>query len=135
MEWKREYSVGIEEIDAQHKTLLGHFSKVNAAISGRESWSETHFRIVDLKEFAEFHFRFEDALMRLYACPERDDHNAMHGRFLRELEGFERSSLTMTKDDAVPAFFTRWLIDHIQGDDQAYSRRILGGTPVVASRP
>lgn len=133
MQWKDEYSIGIEEIDNQHKTLLGHFSTVSEAISTRKSWAETHFEIIALKEFAHFHFRFEDMLMRLFDCPQREQHVELHDRFLREIADFEHSSLQKNSEQEVVQFFSDWLIHHIQGDDRDYARRIADGAKVVLS--
>lgn len=133
MEWLPAYSVHIEEIDAQHKELLGHFSAIGAAITQKNSWAETHFEIVALREFAHFHFRFEDALMRLYACPEREQHNRIHQKFFRTLESYEELSLHHQNHREVLTFFETWLLNHIQGDDRAYAQRILSGAKVVSS--
>lgn len=133
MEWLPAYSVHIEEIDTQHKELLVHFSAIGAAIAQNRSWAETHFEIVALREFAHFHFRFEDALMRLYACPDREQHNRIHQQFFRTIEAYEESSLHKQNDGEVLAFFQTWLLKHIQGDDRAYAQRIISGAKVVSS--
>ncbi|MCK9381916.1 MAG: hemerythrin family protein [Sulfuritalea sp.] len=131
MEWQSTYSVGIEEIDNQHRELLGHFSTIGEAMVSKKSWSDVHFEIVKLKEFAHFHFRFEDALMSLYGCPQRERHNEIHVQFLREIESYERSSLRRQNDKEVMQLFTDWLVKHIQGDDRVYAHRIISGAKVV----
>lgn len=134
MEWQPAYSVGIAEIDNQHRELLGHFSAISEAILDKKSWSDIHFEIIELKEFAYFHFRFEDALMSLYGCPQRERHNSIHDQFLREIESYERSSLSQINDQAVMQLFGDWLVKHIQGDDRAYAQRILSGAKIVLAQ-
>jgi len=134
MIWKDEYSIGIEEVDSQHKTLLNHFRTIGEAFAEKKSWSDTHFEIVELRDFADFHFRFEDALMRLYACPQREQHNRIHEKFFEKIQSFEQSSLLMQNDREVVQFFSDWLVNHIQGDDRAYAQHIISGARVVRAR-
>ena len=46
MEWKDDYSIGILEIDDQHKLLMRGFSAIEEAIVRNSGWSDTHYAIV-----------------------------------------------------------------------------------------
>jgi long-subunit acyl-CoA synthetase (AMP-forming) len=65
MKWSDEYSVGIQEIDDQHKKLISMFAAVEESIVSAGSWSDIHYGLVTLKEFARSHFLLEQALMRM----------------------------------------------------------------------
>ena len=82
MYWKNEYSLGILEIDNQHKSLINCFASIEESIKAGHKWSSTHFNIVHLKEVARFHFCCEEALMRLFGYPGIDEHSLQHERFL-----------------------------------------------------
>ena len=74
MEWKNEYSVGILEIDDQHKLLLRSFTEIEESIRLGEGWSNTHYAILELNQLARMHFTFEEAIMHLFGYPETEAH-------------------------------------------------------------
>ncbi len=133
MEWKADYSVGIEEIDRQHKELLRLFGVIKDAISADEGWSTIHFGLVEVKRFAHFHFEFEEALMRLYGFAGRDEHTATHQQMLHRLESTEHDSLQESTKEDILKLFRDWLVEHINGADRSYAHHILAGAGVVPS--
>ena len=48
MKWNEEYSLGIEEIDSQHKELLRLFSIVQDEVRTEQRWSSIHYSIVEI---------------------------------------------------------------------------------------
>ena len=131
MIWKDTYSLGIEEIDNQHKELLRLFSVVQDALIGGKGWAEIHYALLAVIDFARFHFQFEEALMRLYACPDREAHGKAHQRFLAQASGIAGESLKDRTREDVAEFFRDWLASHIQGADRGYAEHILAGAKVV----
>src|ERR1035437_10171856 len=91
--WKNEYSLGILEIDNQHKSLIHCFASIEASIKAGHTWSSTHFNIVSLKEVARFHFSCEEALMRLFGYPDIEEHSSQHEHFFTFLAEIENNSL------------------------------------------
>jgi len=134
MQWSDTYSVGIEEIDNQHKELLRLFSIVEHAVQMKQGWSTIHYGLIEVRAFAQFHFKFEEALMRLYGFPDTVDHGQAHERILKRTEVVERASLQIDAEEKVMNFFRDWLIDHIQGADRGYAQYILAGAILVPPR-
>jgi hemerythrin len=131
IEWKDEYSVGLQEIDNQHRQLLALFGRVAESLRDAASWSELHYRIVELRSFAEFHFEFEEALMRMFGYVEQAQHADSHKQFFVRMAEFEKNSiLGETKQDMLKFLFD-WLFSHILKSDKAYAQYILSGAPVV----
>lgn len=136
MEWKNEYSLGIQEIDDQHKMLLHSFSVIENAIRLKQGWSSTHYSIVELKELALMHFAFEEAMMRLFGYPEAKEHRITHKNFLDTLDAMVNKSIRNSADTKMLAFLKEWLTKHINGSDKDYARHILSGASVVrADKP
>lgn len=125
MMWKDEYSVGLEEIDSQHKELLDLFSRLMASVNGGRTWSEIHFRIVELRNFADFHFEFEEALMRMFDYPGIDNHANSHRGFFDKLDAIERTSILNQVQDEIIELLFYWLSYHIMSGDKAYAKHIL----------
>ena len=135
MKWKNEYSLGIQEIDAQHRLLLTSFAVIEEAIKLKQGWSNVHFSIVGLKELARMHFTFEEALMRLFAYPEAKEHRSDHEYFFARLAEIENNSLRNSTERELLDFLQEWLTNHILDTDAGYARHILSGASVVRSAP
>lgn len=132
MEWKPEYSVGIDEIDSQHKILLNHFSTIEKHIRNNDGWSGVHFAIVNLRLFAERHFFAEETLMAIFGYPGAKDHTEAHQNFFQRLDEIEQKAL---REDATPEllhFLRYWLLEHIMESDRGYGRLISQHLPRAA---
>ena len=131
MEWQDEYSVGIREIDDQHKALLHDFSRIEAAIRTGQEWGRIHFCLLELKHRARSHFDFEAGLMRLYGYAGVAEHIEHHQHCLDELEELERQSADNQVGERTIEFLLTWLSEHILGIDRDYAEYILAGPPVI----
>ena len=133
MHWRDEYSLGIPEIDNQHKTLIGLFDAIEEAVKLGESWSTTYFHIAELRDFARFHFACEEALMRVFDFPDSSLHTAEHTHFLKFLSEMENSSLRKSVEKDLVKLLRSWVTKHIVGSDRDFSRHVLSGAAVKAS--
>lgn len=123
--WQSSYSVGIDEIDGQHKgliELIGHLESSMQSNDEKLRWSAIHYAIVRLSDYVRIHFAVEESLMRVLGYPEIEHHTAQHRDFENYLHDLERRSIThnVTEDEVV-SFLRGWLINHIQKDDQHYA--------------
>ncbi|OIR19227.1 bacteriohemerythrin [mine drainage metagenome] len=135
MEWKDEYSIGIQEIDDQHKLLLRSFTAIEESIRSDQGWSNTHYAILELNQLASMHFTFEEALMKMFGYPETEAHKREHQRFFAEMGRIERHSLNKSAEVEMVQFLRSWLTTHILGSDRSYARHIFSGAQVVRSSP
>lgn len=135
MDWKPEYSLGIQEIDDQHQRLLRHFTSIEEAFRDERSWADRHFVIVDLVEFVRFHFEFEEAIMRMFGFAHFDEHRREHASFFTMVEDIERCSLHRSAEERMVGLLRHWLTDHILGSDRGYADLVLSGAPVRRSLP
>ncbi|GAB1395176.1 bacteriohemerythrin [Rhodocyclaceae bacterium] len=133
MEWKAAYSVGLREIDDQHKELLSLFCRVTDILDESKSWTDIHYRIVELRTFAAYHFEFEEALMRMFGYTEHDRHADSHKQFFIQLAEFEKHSILGDVKQEMLQFLFDWLFSHIMKSDKAYAQYILAGASVVRS--
>lgn len=133
MEWKDSYSLGIAEIDNQHKGLLRKFTAIENAISSGKGWSVVHYAVVELRKQASAHFQFEEALLRLFGFPQPElmAHSKEHEYFFVKLDEIERHSLNDSAEQEMVGFLSSWLTKHILVTDRAYAGFILAGAQVV----
>ncbi len=128
MEWKPEMSVGVPEIDDDHRVLIAVINEL-AEIQGREDRvSELRGCFSHLKSYAEFHFSREEAMMRTAGFPALDGHQAEHRAFeakmaeLQEtLEGDDGKAAVSAVNEKLLSYLKNWLQHHILVIDQAYA--------------
>lgn len=135
MQWKDEYSVGIAEIDQQHKGFIDLFSVVDDAIGNRERWSEVFFKLEQLREHARFHFAVEESLLRIHNFPGLEAHIEMHKHFMSKLDQLQMTTLSRQVTLDTIHYLRDWYAEHMRGADQEYVRYISGDVKSSQSHP
>ena len=85
MEWTEDLSVGVEEIDSQHKELFRRIHNLVEAIKKGECKFVIDGVIQFLEEYAAHHFSEEEGLMVRNGYPEYLGHKAQHALYLKSL--------------------------------------------------
>jgi hemerythrin len=126
IEWSDEFSVGIQEIDEQHKILVQILNELNTAIEERRG-KEVRNKIMDrLVEYTRTHFTVEESLMRILGYPKYEQHKSEHEKLLSQTTDFISKINRESVSTYELLFFLRsWLINHIMGSDKAYKEHFL----------
>lgn len=121
-EWDDSYSLGIAEIDAQHRKLFELTALLyNSILDGvdRNSLSEL---LAELRAYAEHHFSAEETLFANH--PEASFHQQIHKAFILKInqfeEGFQSWQENLAED--IHQFLRQWLITHIMETDKRFLR-------------
>ena len=124
VEWRDEYSVGIEAIDNDHKRLLNLINQLQTAAhyqTGQQFEQEAMDALVD---YTKHHFKREEDLMETHGYPDFEPHRAQHREMIERvddmIEDYKRNPQKGI-EEAVQ-YLKNWLIRHINGTDQAYSQ-------------
>ena len=125
MQWKDEYSVGIAEIDDQHKGVIELFSVIDAAIESREGWSDVFFKLEQLREHARFHFALEESLMRMHGYSKQAEHVELHKHFLGKLDQLQMTTLSRQVTMNTINYLRNWYAEHMQSQDRDFVRYII----------
>jgi hemerythrin len=116
--WNKErMTTGVEEIDKQHQELIRHFNAFhNALAQGRAKEIAVH-TMAFVADYAEWHFKKEEACMRDYRCPAAGANLAAHNALRMELtKGKSRvKNGQMETVDllGLNAMLGNWIQDHI----------------------
>ena len=126
--WRKTMSVGVEEIDAQHRTLIYTIGRLQAAMLLENGENEVPSVIEALQEYAKVHFRTEEKLMKDIGFPEISFHIRQHVDFSKKVESFSESHRTGKSDLAVEIlrFLNDWLVRHILWSDKRYGMFLRG---------
>jgi hemerythrin-like metal-binding protein len=125
MQWKDEYSVGITEIDDQHKGVIEQITVINAAIDNREGWSDVFFKLEKLRDHARFHFALEESLMRMHDYPKQAEHAELHKHFLEKLDQLQMTTLSRQVTMNTINYVSNWYTEHMKTQDKEFVRYII----------
>ena len=138
VEWTDELSVGIEEIDEQHKVLAGLVNEMHEAIQQHHARDVVRPILDQLASYTKTHFVVEESLMRILNYPDYEPHKEEHDALISQIEELQQ------KLDAGKAsvnfelmhFLKVWLTKHIMESDKAYSAHFInaGANPKLKKR-
>ena len=135
MQWKDEYSVGVAEIDDQHKGIIDQFTVINAAIDHREGWSDVFFKLEKLREHVRFHFALEESLMRMHGYSKQAEHVNQHKHFLDKLDQLQMTTLSRQVTMNTIDYLGNWYSEHMQTQDREFVRYIIDSGKVNLTHP
>lgn len=122
IEWQDTLSVGVLEIDIQHKLL---FERVNNFLQACQSEAENdtvHRLFWFLEAYAVTHFGEEEKLMQQAGYPEFAVHRSQHQQFVAEVGKIKERLMvegpTPSLIDAMTRFISDWLVQHISNMDR-----------------
>lgn len=85
LEWKPEYSVGIESVDHEHRELIELVNRIGEALESERPVDEVEAAFGDLHRAISSHFALEERFMREHGYDQLAQHKADHERLLDDL--------------------------------------------------
>jgi hemerythrin len=121
--WTDDLSVGLPEIDAEHKHFILLINELNSAITSRMGIEEIKRRMRAIIDDAVTHFAHEERLFKEWAYPLESEHVQRHSEALQYLqktsEGFGRSGTDYEWIEA-GLKVKQTLIEHLLHEDMKY---------------
>ena len=120
--WKAQYKLGLDEIDAQHESLLDLINAAWQAIIRRSDPSVALALIESLEKYSRAHFAAEENFMAVTGYPGADGHKREHRAFMVRI-GEEKERAIASGDPSLDLMhrLRDALIDHIVVSDKAYA--------------
>ena len=84
MKWNDEYSIGIVEIDEQHKKLF----ELSEILNEATEINEIKDILLFLEEYMQFHFNTEESMMRKYNYELIEEHKKLHDDLKEKVTGY-----------------------------------------------
>ncbi len=138
VEWTDALSVGIEEIDEQHKLLVDLVNKMHEAIHQRHGSEVVNSILKDLADYTRIHFAVEESLMRILNYPDYEAHKEIHEELLHSVTDLQEKVATGKKSIGFELmhFLKTWLTKHIMEEDMQYSSFFIsaGAQPKLGKR-
>ena len=122
MIWTEDYSVGIEELDRQHRKLFELINKLSDHTVELSSLGEKSDILNELISYAIEHLEYEESLLTEHGYPETDNHKEKHAHYLEKFNALLKDSKSgeeVFSDDLV-SFLQNWWRHHVLEEDMKY---------------
>jgi hemerythrin len=125
-QWSDDYSVGINEIDNQHKIIFELINQLFQSALRQDHHSSASKTLDALIDYTRTHFKLEEKLLLEASYPNLAEHQQEHGRFVDKIvdvvRKFQAEEKVVTFE--LLNFLKHWLKEHILVTDMVYARFI-----------
>lgn len=122
IEWGPQFSVGIQEIDEQHKRLVSMVNSLYKAFKEGTERQVIASILNGLVEYTVYHFGTEEKYFEQFGYPEAEVHKKIHADLTRKVlafkEKFDEGKATVSIE--LLKFLKDWLTNHICITDKKY---------------
>lgn len=124
IQFSEELSVGVKEVDDQHKELIAIANTVLEAVESGGGPAVSANAIKKLRDYTVFHFNSEEQLMRDNDYPKLSEHITGHARLKNIVKDLQRSAYEgkSPTPSQLMTFLRDWLLNHILTHDRAFAR-------------
>ena len=125
LKWSKELSVHMNEIDEQHKKLIGLINSARALDNKRSDYNKKlEFVLNGLVEFSRVHFSTEEKYFQKYAYPFANEHIIEHEKLIINVLKFKDRFDSKDEDilDDLTVFLKDWLENHLMKHDFKYAK-------------
>ncbi len=120
IEWKSEFSTGINVIDDQHKRIIYYINQLNDVKDKNDSELIGEV-LINLIDYTFSHFAFEESLMDDAGYAAANIHIKTHDSFRNKITDYrERHKAGEDIADELFKLLNVWLVNHIADDDGSY---------------
>jgi len=124
LEWEEKYSVGVEELDKQHKVLVDILNELFDAMLDRKGNEVLGKMISKMLDSTRAHFSREEKLMEKYGYPDlplqRNEHRLFIEKILVFKSDFDGGRKLLSVK--IITFFKTWLSQHFSTADKRYAQ-------------
>ena len=113
--WSHILSVGVDEIDEDHRKLMGIFNILNHSVMEGASPQYLAAVLEELINCTVWHFSHEERLMLKYGYDELQEHKVQHQDLIKSAKDLQAEILQSDKPVAGEhvEFLEQWLTEHI----------------------
>jgi hemerythrin-like metal-binding protein len=117
--WDKTLSVGVPEIDDDHRKLVDLFNMLNRSVAEGEPKAYVEAVMEELISCTVWHFRHEERLMLKYGYQGLSEHRSEHEDLIVSAKALQQQLLEegseVSSEDI--EFLEHWLTGHILGTD------------------
>lgn len=122
LEWKKEYSVKVKEIDSQHKELIRIINQLYDDIYAGKPKKNLEEILNKLEEYTHIHFSTEERYFDRFKYEKNIEHKNIHNDFKEKIkilnQRFKHDGKNVSTE--LIDFLEDWLLNHIMDEDHKY---------------
>lgn len=122
--WKDEYSIGVAELDEQHKKLFEIVNSIQMLLSDKltfDKYAGIVTIINELKEYTIYHFKTEEEYMLKISYKKLFAQKVAHKDFVEKISSIDFAQIDNDHNkylNEILYFVCDWLITHILKEDK-----------------
>lgn len=122
LEWQDSFSVGIKEVDDQHRTLVELLNQLHTAIRERRGSEVCRQTLDRLAEYTVTHFQLEERLMQASNYAGFEVHKRQHEDLLGQVTALQQKLDAGSGSISFELlhFLQVWLTSHINDSDKRF---------------
>ena len=122
--WNDGLSVGIEDIDNDHKKLLSFYVRMVELSQGETNTEEFVNILTEMTTYALVHFITEEDYMKSISYPKFEEHKKIHEEYRLKVALFNANyfDINPTSPREVLMFLKNWWLNHIKTNDIEYAK-------------
>lgn len=127
LKWKNDYSIGIEQIDEQHKILFEIAGRAYNLLTN-DFYTDKYDKILEiieeLKNYTIFHFKCEEEYMLSIKYKRFLSHKVEHDEFIEKFNSIDFISIDQEQDKYIMSileYLVDWVSSHILEKDKLIS--------------
>jgi hemerythrin-like metal-binding protein len=129
--WKDSFCIGIDTLDAQHRSLLECLNDCHRQVTSHKGAPLDPALLARLSAYAAHHFASEETMMYAFGYREvaaqRREHAAFRAR-VAELEEARAKGVFLSAEDVL-TFLRDWVLQHVLGEDRKFAVVVLAAKP------
>lgn len=124
--WKDDFSVNIKTIDGQHQELFKIGDSLYNIISikdGIDRYDEIMKALHEMRDYAIYHFGYEEKLMEENGYPDFERHKKEHDAFVKKVQSIDELDVDEKQKKVgmeLVIFIADWIENHILKSDMEY---------------
>ena len=119
IEWRDEFSVGVSDVDLEHRQLIGLINRLHAALAKENAQVSVLDFLAEINAHIAAHFALEEKIMREHGYDQYAEHKQDHERLLDEIrdimDDYEENALY--SDAELSERLERWFSEHFRTRD------------------
>lgn len=122
--WKKQFSVNVKEIDAQHNKIIDYINELHSAMSGGKGKEILGDILEKLAGYTVEHFSTEEKYFDKYKYVLSVTHKLEHNKFVQKVVEFKKGYIegNLILSVELMEFLKNWLCEHILGSDKLYTK-------------
>ena len=124
IKWKDDFRIGIDEIDEQHKKIFKIANEAYKLLKDEfciDKYDRITELLEELKDYAKFHFSFEEEYMLSIQYKDYFPHKVAHNSFVEKVNSYDLNAIDENQDKyilEILEFVVNWISQHILVTDK-----------------